>query len=49
MDAAVLRFLWFGIPGSSKRPSRNGIYWPEIDEDLGTEGLLRGALALRSI
>ena len=22
-----------------------GIHWPEIDEDLSTEGLLRGALA----
>ncbi len=24
-----------------------GIHWPEIDEDLSTEGLLRGAPALR--
>lgn len=24
-----------------------GIHWPEIDEDLSTEGLLRGARALR--
>lgn len=24
-----------------------GIYWPDIDEDLSTEGLLRGALAPR--
>lgn len=24
-----------------------GIHWPEIDEDLNTEGLLRGAPALR--
>jgi hypothetical protein len=24
-----------------------GIYWPEIDEDLSTEGLLRGAPAPR--
>ena len=25
-----------------------GIHWPDIDEDLSTEGLLRGAPALRS-
>lgn len=25
-----------------------GIHWPEIDEDLSTEGLLRGAPALRN-
>jgi hypothetical protein len=25
-----------------------GIYWPDIDEDLSTEGLLRGAPAPRS-
>lgn len=25
-----------------------GIYWPEIDEDLSTEGLLRGARASRA-
>jgi hypothetical protein len=25
-----------------------GIYWPGIDEDLGTEGLLRGAPAARA-
>jgi hypothetical protein len=25
-----------------------GIHWPEIDEDLSTEGLLRGAPAVRS-
>lgn len=25
-----------------------GIHWPDIDEDLGTEGLLRGAPAPRS-
>ena len=25
-----------------------GIHWPEIDEDLGTEGLLRGAPAPRA-
>ena len=24
-----------------------GIHWPEIDEDLSTEGLLRGAPAIR--
>lgn len=24
-----------------------GIYWPDIDEDLSTEGLLRGALSPR--
>lgn len=24
-----------------------GIHWPQIDEDLSTEGLLRGAAALR--
>lgn len=24
-----------------------GIHWPEIDEDLSTEGLLRGARAVR--
>ena len=24
-----------------------GIYWPEVDEDLSTEGLLRGAPAAR--
>ncbi len=24
-----------------------GIYWPDVDEDLGTEGLLRGAPAPR--
>ena len=24
-----------------------GIYWPELDEDLSTEGLLRGAPAAR--
>lgn len=26
-----------------------GIHWPEIDEDLSTEGLLRGAPAPRSL
>jgi hypothetical protein len=26
-----------------------GIHWPDIDEDLSTEGLLRGAPAPRSI
>jgi hypothetical protein len=26
-----------------------GIHWPEIDEDLSTEGLLRGAPAPRSV
>ena len=26
-----------------------GIYWPEIDEDLSTEGLLRGAPAPRAV
>lgn len=25
-----------------------GIYWPDIDEDLSTEGLLRGAPAARA-
>lgn len=25
-----------------------GIHWPDIDEDLSTEGLLRGAPAVRS-
>jgi hypothetical protein len=25
-----------------------GIHWPEVDEDLGVEGLLRGAPASRS-
>lgn len=25
-----------------------GIHWPEIDEDLSTEGLLRGAPAVKS-
>jgi hypothetical protein len=25
-----------------------GIYWPELDEDLSTEGLLRGAPAARA-
>ena len=25
-----------------------GIYWPEIDQDLSTEGLLRGAPAARA-
>jgi hypothetical protein len=25
-----------------------GIHWPEIDEDLSTEGLLRGAPAIRA-
>lgn len=25
-----------------------GIHWPEIDEDLSTDGLLRGAPAVRS-
>jgi hypothetical protein len=25
-----------------------GIYWPDVDEDLSTEGLLRGAPAPRS-
>ena len=25
-----------------------GIYWPDIDEDLSTEGLLRGAPAAKS-
>jgi hypothetical protein len=25
-----------------------GIHWPELDEDLNTEGLLRGAPALRA-
>jgi hypothetical protein len=24
-----------------------GLHWPDLDEDLGTEGLLRGALAPR--
>jgi hypothetical protein len=27
----------------------HGIHWPEIDEDLSTEGLLRGAPAPKSI
>jgi hypothetical protein len=26
-----------------------GIHWPDIDEDLGTEGLLRGAPAPRAV
>lgn len=26
-----------------------GIYWPEIDEDLSTEGLLRGAPAAKAV
>ena len=26
-----------------------GIHWPEIDEDLSTEGLLRGAPAPRAV
>ncbi|MDM8011956.1 MAG: DUF2442 domain-containing protein [Parasphingorhabdus sp.] len=26
-----------------------GIHWPEIDEDLSTEGLLRGAPALKTV
>lgn len=26
-----------------------GIHWPEIDEDLSTEGLLRGAPAVRAV
>lgn len=26
-----------------------GIHWPEIDEDLSTEGLLRGARAPRAV
>ena len=25
-----------------------GIHWPTVDEDLSTEGLLRGALAARA-
>jgi Protein of unknown function (DUF2442) len=25
-----------------------GIHWPEVDEDLSTEGLLRGAPAARA-
>ena len=29
-------------------PSGYGIHWPDIDEDLSTEGLLRGAPAPRS-
>jgi hypothetical protein len=29
-----------------KAGSGYGIYWPEIDEDLSTEGLLRGARAV---
>jgi hypothetical protein len=26
-----------------------GIHWPDVDEDLSTEGLLRGAPALRQV
>ena len=47
-----------GIHGCSTHPRQSGktgsvagggygIYWPDIDEDLSTEGLLRGATAPR--
>jgi len=44
VSAAFERYHGTAITLESKR-SRLWIHWPDIDEDLGTEGLLRGAPA----
>lgn len=40
LNASIEERLNWRIGGAG-----NGIHWPEIDEDLSTEGLLRGAPA----
>jgi hypothetical protein len=49
--------LWYPRLANATQAQRNnwkiagggyGIHWPDIDEDLNTEGLLRGAPAPRS-
>src|SRR5262245_45737418 len=50
----IVPLLWYPrLAGASKAERENwqicgggyGIHWPDIDEDLSTEGLLRGALS----
>ena len=42
LDATAAQRLNWQVSGAGY-----GIYWPDVDEDLSTEGLLRGAPAAR--
>ncbi len=41
MDGRSVLLVWYLAGGGY------GIHWPDVDEDLSTEGLLRGAPATR--